>query len=361
MTPTIKIRLLLMGFALSSATVLAPVVNAQDKKAIQSGQVLLRELVSQTAPGAAVAVWRDGKPIWSQGFGWADIKGKRPATAKTLFRIGSVSKPLAAAAAARLIEEGKIKVDGDVRAYVPSFTPNKHTVTMRQLGGHTSGVRHYRLLEFKSNIAYKNVVDPIAVFGKDKLLFPPGAKYSYTTYGWTVISAAVASASGKPFLEYMSRTVLTPLGMKDTMPDLKNKARPERPAFYRRSMTGKFIIADTVDLSNKWAGGGYLSTANDIAKFATAHARPGFHKKKTLELLFTPCRLNSGKQTSYGFGWSVKNNKHGKVVGHTGGSVGGTCLMKMWLKPRLVVVVLTNVSNGKLGKLGSKIGAAFLE
>ena len=332
----------------------------QHEEAIVQGRRVMNELVSQRVPGASVAVWLRGKSIWSEGFGWADIEGKRKAGLSSQYRIGSISKPLTAAAIGRLLEAGKLNLDSDIRLYVPSFPEKKHTVTLRQLGGHTAGIRHYKGMEFHSRKHYTNVIEPLNVFASDALLFEPGTRFFYTTYGWTLISAAVASVSEQPFLKFMNETVFGPLKMTSTTADIESGAAQNKVAFYRRGLKGAFTLCSQVDLSNKWAGGGYLSTADDVARFASAHYRPGYHKQSTLKVLHTSCSLTNGKQTNYGFGWTTKMSGGRRVVGHTGGSVGGTCLMKLWPTEELVVVVLTNLGSAKLGNLGARLADPFL-
>ena len=353
-----RVRSLFLSVLLTVAT--SSTATAQYTEAIAKGRREIAELVGSQIPGATVAVWLRGSSVWSEGIGWADREERQPASTSSRYRIGSISKSLTAAAAGRLLEEGKLKLDEDVRKHVPSFPRKKHVFTLRQLGAHTAGIRHYNGLEFYSNTSYKDVLKPLSVFSADPLLSVPGERYTYTTYGWTLISAAVAAAAKKPFLAYMDEVVIKPLKMFSTTPDHKLDPPKDRVTFYTRRREGRFVFAKKVDLSNKWAGGGYLSTADDIARFAAAHAKAGFHKASTLRTLFTPAQLTNGKQIRYGFGWSSKKLNGRHVVGHTGGSVGGTCLMMLWPEEELVVVVLTNVSDGKLGTLGARISRPFL-
>jgi CubicO group peptidase (beta-lactamase class C family) len=89
----------------------------------------------------------NGEVVWAEGFGFADLEQCVPVTAKTKFRIGSVSKPLTAAAAALLYQEGKLNLDAPIQRYVPTFPDKGHVITTRQLLGHLAGVRHYNAAE----------------------------------------------------------------------------------------------------------------------------------------------------------------------------------------------------------------------
>src|SRR5712691_3853581 len=118
-------------------------------------------------PGLAVAVAVDGRIVWSEAFGYADLDAKTPATPATQFRIGSVSKPLTAAAVAQLYEQGKLDLDAPVQRYVPSFPDKGYPITTRQLAGHLAGIRNYRGDEPLLNRHFDSVRDGLAIFEHD--------------------------------------------------------------------------------------------------------------------------------------------------------------------------------------------------
>jgi len=299
-------------------------------------------------PGFAIAVAVDGRIVWSEAFGYADLEAKLPATPATQFRIGSVSKPLTAAAVAQLVESGKLRLDAPVQRYVPTFPDKGAPITTRLVAGHLAGIRHYRGDEFLLNRRFATVTEGLTVFQDDSLLFAPGTRYSYSTYGWNLISAVVEGASGEEFLAYMSRHVFGPLGMTSTAPDKNDSLIPNRSRFYERRTRFAFALAPAVDNSVKWAGGGFLSTAEDLVRFGSAHLAPGFLKAETLELLFTPQRTATGEATGYGVGWRVARDTLGhRFVSHGGGSVGGTTAFGVDRDSRVVFAVVTN-----LGRVG---------
>ena len=115
--------------------------------ALAQARAIVCDRLAGKIPGLQVAVAVDGKLVWSEGFGYADLAGKVPVTAETQFRIGSVSKPLTAAAVALLYEEGRLDLDAPVQRYVPSFPDKGYPITTRQLAGHLAGIRHYQRSE----------------------------------------------------------------------------------------------------------------------------------------------------------------------------------------------------------------------
>src|SRR5881227_4243532 len=188
--------------------------------------------------GLQVAVGVDGKLVWSEGFGYADLARKAPVTAETQFRIGSVSKPLTATAVALLYEQGKLDLDTPVQRYVPSFPDKGYPITTRQLAGHLAGIRHYRDREFFQTRHFATVRDGLAIFQDDSLLFPPGTRFSYSSYGWNLVSAVVEGVAGEDFLPYISAHVFRPLGLTHTAPDRTDSVIPDRTQFYDADSSG---------------------------------------------------------------------------------------------------------------------------
>jgi len=317
------------------------------------GEVRARILtdLAPKVPGLSVAVGEDGKIIWSEGFGLADLDGKKPVTPQTLFRIGSVSKPLTAAGLMLLVEKGKVDLDADIHRYVPDFPDKGHPITTRQLAGHLAGIRHYQGEEFYLNRHYTNVRESLRIFENDPLLSVPGEKYAYSSYGFNLISMVMEAAAGRDFLSYMQDAVWTPLAMTNTMPDDATRALPRRTRFYKAKDGGGFELEPDVDNSYKWASGGFLSTPEDLVRFASAHLQPGFLTQSSLDALFTSQKTSDGKATGYGIGWDIKKDKHGRRIWmHTGGSVGGTSLLLIQPDSRLVLAMTANCTDAPMDK-----------
>ncbi len=322
-------------------------------------RTMVCEQLATRIPGVQVAVAVNGKLVWSEGFGYADAERQQPVTRETQFRIGSVSKPLTATAVVLLYEQGKLDLDAPVQRYVPSFPDKGYPITTRQLAGHLAGIRHYKDQEFFSNRHYASVLDGLKIFQDDSLLFPPGTRFSYTSYGWNLVSAVVEGASGDSFLHYISAHVFRPLGLTHTAPDRVDSLIPGRTQFYDRDSTGSFHIAPAVDNSYKWAGGGFVSSAEDLVKFGSALLQPGFLKPETLDLLFTSQRTSAGEETGYGIGWFLRTDSSGhRWTFHGGGSVGGTAAFGLDRDSRVVVAILANLSNAPLDA-AQEIEAAF--
>ncbi len=339
-------------------------VPARYAEAVEFARTLMTAVMEESGtPGMSVAVGIDGRIVWSEGFGYADVEHRVPVWEETKFRIGSVSKPVTAAAIGQLIEQGKLDLDAPVQRYVPSFPEKRWPITTRLVAGHLSGIRHYRGDEMLSSRRYTTVLEGLEIFQDDTLLFQPGSRFSYSSYGWNLISAIVEGASGEEFLPYMQENVFDALGMVHTAPGYTDSIIPHRTGFYQRNRDGSVVNAPYVDNSYKWAGGGFISTPEDLVRFGFAHIGSEFLKPETIEELWTPQATNDGQSTGYGIGWgaALEDGRFTRAS-HGGGSVGGTTSFMVYPQENAVIAIVGNMTQAPTGgRLPTFIMNAFLE
>jgi CubicO group peptidase (beta-lactamase class C family) len=314
------------------------------------------------APGASICVIRDSSIIWSAGIGMADLEQRVPVTPATRFRIGSVSKALTAVALGKLYESGKLDWDAPVQRYVPDFPVKRWPITVRQVAGHLAGIRHYRPGEFENQKHYATPAGGLTIFADDTLLFEPGTQYQYSTYGYNLLSVVAEGASGESFLSYMRKHVFDPAGMTHTAAEHPDSLIPLRGRYYTRAdSTGPVVNAPFVDNTYKWAGGGFLSTAEDLARFGQRLLEGRLLRPETVDLLWTSMRTSGGVVTEYGVGWIVETDSLGRRrVRHSGGSVGGTAQLVIYPDQKVVVAVLVNSDYTFIGAM-SRYAEPFLE
>src|SRR5262249_46044597 len=150
-----------------------------------------------------------------------------------------------------------------------SFPDKGAKITPRMLAGHLGGIRHYKGDEFQISAHYDSVLEGLKVFENDPLIAPPGTKYNYSSYGFNLLSVVIESVSGENFLVYMQNHIFTPLGLVDTTPDQNRDIVAQRSRFYDRDKDGTLHNSPYVDNSYKWAGGGFISSAQDLVKFGS--------------------------------------------------------------------------------------------
>lgn len=327
----------------------------------QADRIAQKTFEDNNFPGMAVSVWKDGKLVMSKGYGFADVKEEiKVDPAQSKFRVGSVSKPFTAAALAKLYEANKVNLDQPIQTYVPDFPKKKWDINLRQLAGHLAGIRHYKGMEFMSNKYYPTVAEGLDIFKNDPLLHEPSSKYSYSSYGWNLISAAIENAADTPFLDYVAQSVFEPLEMDNTQAEHSNQEIENLVTFYIQTL-GKNIRAPKVDNSYKWAGGGFISTAEDVIKFGVAHLSEGYLQGETLEEWTSTQYTKDGKAINYGIGWRSGKDKKDRVwYGHSGGSVGGTSMLLIYPEEKIVVVTLVNLSSARMGNLAFRVANQFV-
>lgn len=331
----------------------AKYLNAADR-AREQIQAMMAE---RQIPGLAVAVEIDGKIVWTEGFGFADKEKQINACPATQFRVASISKLFTAAAMARLYEQGRLDLDAPIQTYVPSFPDKGYTITIRQLASHRAGIRRYTDDNEAINTKnYKTVLESLEKFDKDPLMFEPDTNFTYSGYGFVLLSAAIESAAREDFLSAMRHQVFEPLGMTGTVENRADAQAPHQTVFYDNvtpySLDGKMVVSPPNDFSSKWAAGGFLSTAEDLARFGSAHIAANgknFLKPETLELLFTPRSPKTGGGLfGYGLGWMSARDLHlRRVHFNFGASSGGTAVLAIYPKYRLSVAVVANLGHAK--------------
>jgi len=342
-------------------------------------QLVMAYMTERGIPGVSVAVGVNGQIVWSEGFGYANVESGTPMTTRTKFRGGSTAKPMTQFAASRLREEGLFDFDVPIQQYVPSYPRQSAEITPRILMGHLSGIRHYPPDgdEFHSRIQYENILDALGIFANDPLLFEPGTGQSYTTYGTTLLGAAVQEAAGENFLAVLHKYVFGPLGMRSTVGEHLDSIIPDRSAYYERtnskphyhlrksswgdgSTLGVLLNAPYVDNSNKTPAGGILTTPEDLVRFGSAHLAPGYLQAETLDLIFTPVRLRSGELTDRGLNWALGTTADGRrIANHSGGGVGGNSAMIVYLDDGIVVAAQANMSQSDPDIVARPIGEIF--
>ncbi len=318
----------------------------------------LSELVLQKIiPGMAISIYRGGRPLFQQGVGYADLENETLVDpGRTLFRAASVSKPITACALATLLAEGKIDLDASFYRYVSYFPEKKYDFTLRQLAAHTAGIRGYMGKEYALNKPY-SIRDSLVVFQDDPLLFEPGTQYHYNSFDHVLLSLAIEEVTGLSFSEYTREKVLHPLGMIHTKPESPETFLDGQALYYTRIGTG-FRKATPVDNRYKLAGGGYLTTAEDIIKLGRAILEKRFYPEEMAAFLEPQSIM--GKSTYYGLCWEVSEDAKGRrYFGHIGNQVGGYSYFKMFPETGLIAVALVNCSDPKIQELLNGIVEEF--
>jgi CubicO group peptidase (beta-lactamase class C family) len=343
----------ILGMSLC-CTALALALPGQDlsKSVVAECEAMIRETMKKKGiPGLTAAIGREGQVLWTEGFGFSDIENEVKATAKTSFRLASISKSITAVATMQLVAKGKFDLDAPVQKYLPDFPKKRWPVTSRQLMSHLGGVRHYKMGEIFSAKYYSTVRAGLEIFAKDPLLHEPGSKFSYTTYGYNLLGAAAASAAGKRFGALIQENVFEPAGMTNTRVDSARKIIPGRAQGYTRSAFGRIRNSRLVDTSNKIPGGGLCGTTADLVRFGMALARGELLKKEIVDKMWRRATTNAGKPIPYGLGFRIVKADKPRIVGHSGGQPRVNTMLIIRPDEHVVVAVMCNLEGAGIGTL----------
>jgi len=350
----------------SAATTRCAAQNSKlaPEKRTQIEAAVSKFLASTHVPGLSVAVVENGEYEWAQGYGFADLENNVPASEHTLFRLGSISKPLTATAALELWERGQLDLDAPVQKYCPAFPQKPWPISTRQVLGHLGGIRHYKAGENQQDLEggnTKHFDDPIqaglSFFKDDPLVAQPGTSFHYSTQGYTLVGCVIEGASGAKYVDFMRQNVLSPAQMEQTQADDRFAIIPYRTRFYQKKDSGAVMNADFLDSSYKIPGGGWLSSAEDMARFEAAILNDKLIRRATRDLMWTPLKPSDGSPDTYalGWGWGKQNGHEVPGVGHDGGQQGTSTAFVIAPDQRAGVVVLTNMQDQDPGSLAREI------
>jgi serine beta-lactamase-like protein LACTB len=341
-------------FATAQDNALAREKRAEIEKAVSAF------MTSNSVPGISVAVVQNGQPVWSAGFGMSDLEDSAPATSSTLYRLGSISKPITAVAILQLYERGKLDLDAPVQKYCPAFPQKDSPITSRQLLAHLGGIRHYNR-DGKGDVPddsarhFNTMEESLQLFAADPLVAKPGTQFHYSTYGYTLLGCVLEGAASQKYTDFVRENVFRPAAMDHTQADDFFAIVPHRTRWYHRDKTGAVHNAGVLDSSYKIPGGGLISSADDMANFETAILAGKLLKPATQELMWTTQRTVDGKLTAYALGWGVTDKLGIHTVGHDGGQQGTSTAILIAPQRSAAVVVLTNMDGQDANALAESL------
>jgi CubicO group peptidase (beta-lactamase class C family) len=279
--------------------------------------------------------------------GAADVESGRRITAKTNFRLASVTKQFTATAILLLAKDGKLSIDDQVSKHVSGSWPAyANGVTIRHLLTHTSGLRDYdeNVPETSAQLTDSDVQAFVA--RQTSLLFAPGEQYRYSNTGYAILARIVEHTSKQAFPAFLKTRIFKPLGMKNTVAHIEGADTIKHRAYgHSRTATG-WKRNDQSATSAVLGDGGIYSNVIDLAKWIRALDRCTLLDCATLQQSWTSAKLNDGTPTNYGFGWRLETRDGASVISHTGETRGFRNALLRYPDKKLVVILLTNRNEG---------------
>jgi CubicO group peptidase (beta-lactamase class C family) len=264
------------------------------------------------------------------------------------------------AAVLLLVEEGKLKLDERISAYLPDTPEAWRNVTVRNLLTHTSGIKSYTAIgtgfELTKRMKRDDFVKALAAYPLD---FETGARYSYSNSGYNLLGFIVETASGKSYWDFMRERVFGKLGMTSTF-DRDPKYVIKNRAVGYEIENGRIIGRD-YDLTDIFAAGAVVSTVDDLIKWDAAWRNDSLLKRESKTEAWKPFILTDGKPNLYGLGWNVADFRGHKLISHSGSTAGFNAQLSRFIDDDLTVIVLTNLGDaGYAGSLARGIAKIYL-
>jgi serine beta-lactamase-like protein LACTB, mitochondrial len=327
------------------------IVFSQTNENSQAEALAKKLLKEENLPGLSISIARGDSIVWSKGFGYADVNEKKLVTPDKRFRIGSLTKLFTAATADRLSQDGLLDLDSPVRKYVPSFPDKGTTITTRQLLGHLSGIRQYGRDEYINTHHYASVKEALTIFENDSLLFVPGTRYHYSSYGYVLVSAVIEGASKEKFLHFLKDSLFDVLDLTSVSPDYNDTTDTTQAKPYSSGSKNGWKMGPFNDNSNRWGAGGFLATSADMARFGSSLLTNNFLNDSTRKVMFTSQKTTDGHKTGVGLGWRVAIDSVGNIYYHHGGdSIGGRAFLLIYPSTNVVVAILANLTFAQFGE-----------
>ncbi|HEY4085686.1 MAG TPA: serine hydrolase domain-containing protein [Bryobacteraceae bacterium] len=359
----------------SVPTVMSSPPSSTWASAVERGRQIVRASVaSQNLPGLSLAVGIDDELVWAEGFGFADLKTSEPVTPNHRFRLGTASTIFTSAAVGRLTESGRLKLDEQIQTYTPAFPQKQWPVTLRELMANTAGVVSDDDGGQLFTKHCETPADALPYFAEKPLLFQPGTRYRYSSYGWILVSAAVEAAAHEPFLRFVQERIFDPLGMRDTVPDSAPVTNDDFPPI---NLVRELIYDPQ---ARRGAGRSSRKTDNVTPYFTRFASDPkyGMHVMRPLDyscytgasdFVSTPSdlvRFGMAVESLHGLGLYTTTlkiaGKQMRVIGQNGSSFGGMVASLLMIpEDNIVIAVTANISHADTFSIALKAVEPFVD
>ena len=326
------------------------------KKSASDGQLLIESIEKKLQgiyepdePGAAIIAVRDGKIIFRQAYGLANVELQVSMKPDMVFKVGSMTKQFTAVAIMILQERDSLSLDTPITNFFPDYPVYGNVITIRHLLSHTSGIPNYNgTYDFYGEPEWKEVIrdklspkEIIEIFKKGPPDFNPGEKWKYCNSGYVLLAKIIEKASGQTYEDFITDNIFEPAGMGHTYFGSDDQLIANLVNGYDKE-DGAILKAEYMSMSHTFGAGDILTNVDDLAKWMDALGNNKLLRKESLEKCFLPYVLNNGTKTNYGFGWFI-GDFQGRINLYHGGGVYGFVSHGMYLpEEKIYVAVLRN-------------------
>ncbi|MBC8065544.1 MAG: beta-lactamase family protein [Chlorobia bacterium] len=337
-----------------NALLISSLFMASVSQADQVDEIVERAIKGQKIPGVAVMVLREGKPIKTKGYGFANLEHRVPVKPETIFQSGSVGKQFTSTLVMMLVEEGKMKLEDPISKHFPEAKGAWNGVRLRHLLSHTSGLPDmpYGKMDLRKDYTETDLVKFMV---DQKPPEKPGEKWRYNNGGYVMLGILVKRVTGKFYGDMLQEKIFKPLGMNTARIINEADIIPNRAAGYELGKDGIKNQDWVAPMTNTTADGSLYLSLLDYAKWDAALYGTKLLKASSRELMWKSTVLNDGKSTPYGFGWGTQMVGGKRLIDHGGAWQGFTTYIGRHVDQKITVVVLTNLNAGRPELIGRSI------
>lgn len=317
-------------------------------------------LKSNQVPGISISVSYNDSVYYSKGFGYSDIDKKiKVCPSKTKFRIGSITKTITSLTLAKLVELDSIQLNQNVEFYLDSLPKMKYRFTIKELGGHLTGLpRNPTVESFDCSNIYKRK-EFYNLLVVDTLNFIPSSKFYYSNYGFKMLGLVIEKEYGKSITISQKELILDKLKMYNTVPDI-NVYDANTTIFYTK-LKDTIIKAPCQDCHFKYSEGCYLSTSEDLIKLGNGILYHNILNSSIAKTFIESQKLEDNTETDYGIGFVSKKDKYKNFYfGHDGKFIGGSGMLRIYPKSGLVISILANFEDLNYDNILSYIAKNYI-
>jgi CubicO group peptidase (beta-lactamase class C family) len=309
-------------------------------------------------PGASLLVVQDGVDLVRRGYGLANVEQGSEAGPATQYRLASVTKQFTATAILLLAQDGKLKLDDPVRAWIPALPGATRDITLRHLLTHTSGIVDYEEvmpdLPEGEQLGDADVRRLLAA--QDRLYFAPGSAWRYSNSGYALLALVVERASGRSFPDFLRERIFAPLGM-EAIAYVRGGPEPAHRAYGYSEADGRWLRTDQSPTSAVLGDGGIYASIDDLAKWDAALYDDRLLDDESRALAFSAATPSDDPDVAYGYGWRIT----GDTLWHSGETIGFRNVIVRWPGRRLTVAILSNRNDPEPYATALAIGALFID
>ena len=327
--------------AISIAMLLLLVASANAQDFTPKFEEYMTALSNQKRFVGSVLVAREGKIVFSKGYGMANVELDVPNAPETRFRLGSITKQFTAAAILLLQERGKLNVTDPICKYFDSCPSAWSEITIHHLLSHTGGVPNFTSFPdyMPKMMLPVTTTEMIARFKDKPLDFKPGERWNYSNSGYFLLGAILEKAAGESYESFLQKNIFDPLKLTGTGYDHFDVILKHRATGYSMSK-GKMVNSAFLDMTQPYSAGSLYSTVEDLFRWNEALFGGKVVNAKSFEMMTTPVKNNY----AYGLGVETKFNR--KMITHGGGINGFSTFIARFPDEKVTIVVLRNADYG---------------